>query len=482
MILDAAPITELGDAGGANAFSKAIGSFITFLEKKLRAHVVYDLSNMYMSRADLTQPLGLANLLLENKIIRSFHRDTPLQDEPPIRHWSAICDDKDGHRTGGISTDDDKRALMAALAEGLERYIWFNQTDFLDKPIKTTISRISKFGPFISPESFISYSLEQRRSRSNIFLHQDTEYVWTRATSLLSKKKVYIPAQTVMVAKHPLATKKEEPLIREKNTIGLATWPTINGARLRGMLEIIERESYMILWLNQLNLPRVELSSLTARSSSLATLIEKCRKYQLNVHVLRMLTDAPTHAIMVVLEDTSVHAPRFTFGLSAHESITEAAEHAVLEALRARRIYRNNIEQNLSVLSKSVDKIGHLDRVYYWGAIENAKRLEFIIKGEIKPYLFGMPWDADTPDQHLDRLLNWCKEKQFDCLSVSLGKSKKNPTPWYIEMVVMPDLHPVHLIEWNRHLGGTKRLTEVPLHFGYTPRKSAFIDEPHPYI
>jgi len=89
-------------------------------------------------------------------------------------------------------------------------------------------------------------------------------------------------------------------------------------------------------------------------------------------------------------------------------------------------------------------------------------------------------WESDTEEEHLKRVITWCRDNDYECASVSLGVSAANPTPWYIEMVIMPDLQPIHLTESRRHLGGV-RLKSIPTRFGYTARDQPFIGAPHPH-
>ena len=89
-------------------------------------------------------------------------------------------------------------------------------------------------------------------------------------------------------------------------------------------------------------------------------------------------------------------------------------------------------------------------------------------------------WDNLNETQHLARITGWCTEKKFECVTVSLGTSKKNPTPWFIEMVVMPNLQHTYLYENMRQLGGS-RWQDVPKQFGYVPLDKPFVSAPHPY-
>jgi len=121
---------------------------------------------------------------------------------------------------------------------------------------------------------------------------------------------------------------------------------------------------------------------------------------------------------------------------------------------------------------------GHPERIYYWSAPEHAKKLEFMIQApRSRP---SLRMGRDDEDQHLQRILDWCTEKEIECISVSLGNSSKNPTPWHIEMVSMPQLQPTYLAGPFRRLAVT-RWRDVPKALGYKPLNKPFAERPHPF-
>lgn len=473
MIFDGIPYREYI---GTSPLLKRVLPFIEFLEQKLGVHVLYDRRAVPFERPDLASPLAVAHTLREAKIIKSLRMRSVLPDEPQFCYWAADRETKEG-ASGGASVDNDAEAIYATLAEGLERYLWSTQSDYFVKPRQATVGEIEKYGNFVAPEQFVSFSKNQRQKNSELQLKQDVSYLWIQGTSLIEGRNVYVPAQTIS----PVARKlSKEPLIRECNTNGLATWPTLLGARLAGALEIIERDAYMIMWFNQLTMPRISLTQLRSQHASLNTLVETCERYRLRIHAIRLPTDAPTHVVGVVIEDESSVEPRYTIGLKAHQSLARAIEKAALEALRSRLNYRGNeAVHNAWDPDTPAHAIGHLDRLHFWHAHNRISQLEFLIQGKYSEPQEA-PWDDDTIEEHVNRILTWCKDKKYECISVSLGTSAMNPTPWHVEMVVVPDLQPTHLYEKRQHLGGG-RLQEVPKTLGYTPRSEPFVGGPHPF-
>lgn len=477
MIFDGFSYTEYA-ASTPDIKVRSVRSFLEFLEKKLGVTILYEYKNIPLGRPNLAKPLAIAAQLQAAGVFRRLVKLDRLPDEPPFIAWGVVIENGRGEQTSGASVESEEAAMYAAMAEGLERYLWFTKTDYFSKPVNMTVADMKKSGrPFISPERFVSFSESQREKSAALSLEPDAPYLWIQSESLVSNKKIYVPAQVVS----PIGTHlKKEPLIRLQTTNGLATWQTRAGARLAGALELIERDAFMIMWFNQLTMPRIALEKVRAKSPSLDLLLKRCERYRFKVHAISMATDAPTHAICAVVEDLSGHAPRFVIGLRAHRDLAHAIEKATLEALRMRYVNRKYFASGETWDPNfPVDKIDHKERLYYWGQKENAPHLEFLIRGT-KLEDQTREWDTDTDEEHLARIVEWCRESQYEMVSVPLGISAMNPTKWHVEMTVMPDLQPLHLMEWRRHLGG-ERLKSVPIQFGYTPLPEPFVRAPHPF-
>lgn len=459
-----------------------VASFLDFLEKKLGVVVSYDARDFPYGRPDLAAQFEFAKLLKEAGIISAFYPSSRYPDDPPYRLWSATCAGKTEMKTGGISATNDAAALTAAFAEALERYLWKETTDYFKNPIRASAREMAqRHQTIIAPERFLGFSKEQRAKRAELVFTPDTPFLWVEGVSLVSGKRAYVPSQTVSgdSAFTSIRYLWHEPMLRSRNTTGLATWTSRAGAQLNGAMECIERDAYMVMWLNQLTLPKLSQQAVLAKFPSLTPLIDSCERYRFKVHMVPLLTDAPAHAVMTVLEDLSPEPPRFAIGLRAHRSLENAIEKSLLEALRAHRSGRRQVERGGWNAATPTQEVGHYDRTHYWTLPEHAQHLEFLIAGK-EAAAETRPWDNDTVEQHLTRIGQWCRAKEYECASIPLTASKKNPTKLHVEMIVMPELHPMHLYE--KDLGTDPlRLQSVPKQFGFTPREEAFTERPHPF-
>ena len=483
MILDPVPFSRAQPSGNSHFKQRALSSFIAFLEKRLGGSFVYDSREIPFNRDDLVEPLALAALLKKAGVADIITPARTLSDEPPMKKWSvrlAHAKSEDESWSRGCDATNDTQALYAALSEALERHIWSFEKDYFDSPIEATEVEMQKrHMTFLSPSIFAGFGPSQRAENPHLDLQSDAKYLWIRGISLISGKKVYLPAQTVC----GVHLNCKEPLIRPRVTTGLATWPNKAGARVRGALEALARDAFMILWANQLVLPRLSLNDLRSRSASLRDMVERCKRYRLKVHAVRLLTDAPTHVASVILEDMSGNAPRFTIGNKAGANLASCVEHALFEALGARLTYRffflsQNWKERWDPKTPA-ERIGHMDRLYWWGESDNAKNLEFLIAGD-EGRATESEWEHDTDEEHGARIVEWCRARGYECVSVALGASKSNPTSLFVETVVVPQLQPLHLVENQQALFGA-RLGDIPRMFGYTPRQKSFSESPHPF-
>jgi ribosomal protein S12 methylthiotransferase accessory factor len=489
MLMDIIPFHQVWKETRNSSFAtRSIISFIHFLEQRLGAEFVYDATNIGYESSNMAGVFELAEALRAQGVISLYGRHTSLPDEPRIAYWFAKYGIKGDRRATGSSVDDNRLAFTIALAEAIERYVWFECTDqFLDLR-NATVSEITKNKEALSPERFVGYSDFQRENNPQLHYKPSDVFAWVEGYSWTKEKSSWVPAQIVSGHKTLLAGKppRMEPAIRQAITTGIAVHPKRINALLSGALEVIERDAYIIMWLNQLSLTRIDPSEFLMKSEALNKLFSRCKRYRLEPHIIRLITDAPTYALAVVLEDTTGSLPKFTIGLKAHRDPVRAIEGATFEALRAhvgpRRakmtLSKSKIDWEPS--RKTID-ITHFDRMMYWAEesfVDRADRLAFLIKGDFRP-LGKEEWEADTDEEHFERIVKWCRKREYELVSVSHTGTAKNVPGWHIEFVVIPELQPMHFSEKLPYVGG-KRLHDIPLKFGYIPREP-YLDDPHPF-
>ena len=414
--------------------------------------------------------------LKDADIASSWGRTTPLPDEPRVCEWWVGAG---GSKCGGLSINSDYDALRAVDSEALERHIWARENDYFDNAIAASFSDLGQRA--IDPFTFAGYSATQRLANTRLSMSHDTPFLWINGYSLVHERLSLIPAQIVSgLRPKEVPPEKKEPRIRERITTGLATHSNKTEALLGGALEVIERDAFMIMWLNKLSLPQIAHDDISRDNTALKELLERCTRYQLSVHFVHLITDAPAYAIMAIVRDPHMQTP-IEVGLSAHTHASHAAEKALLEALRARTNARGRIRaQAGKPFTKKASEINFGERHIYWADPSRLSTIDFLTSGEEVP-LKENAWDSDSPGEHLKRIINWCRDAKYECIYADLGRSKKNVLGLDVVFVVIPELQPLYLNEARRYEGG-ERLKSVPKKFGYAPREPIFTDVPHPFV
>lgn len=454
-----------------NVLGKARAAFAESIEASFGAELVRDTT--YLSSESILPLSTVVSALEKSGILLGIHRTSRMPDEPHMYTWSArFAKDE---MAGGSSATSDPQALASALAECLERYLWRYDTAHM-RDLRWRTEREMAKKRHLPISSFAGFSKAQRAQRSAA-LPPDLPFAWIRGHCLKTNARMYVPAQITSGGKY--LDGKREPLLRPRITTGLATGPTREFALLNGALEIIERDAFMIMWLNQLTCPRIALDYLTGESAELSLLLQRMRRYRLHADIIKLPTDAPAHVVCAVIRDDAPGGVPVVLGLGVHAHIADACAHAIREALRIRKNIRSSWRHIYNVTTIVPHRIKHFERAVYWMDTERAARLSFLTKGALEKPIQSV-WEHDTKERHLERIVQWCRERQYGCASVSLGTSPKNPTPWHVEFVVIPELQPLHINERFPCLGGT-RLYEIPKLLGYTPRENPFAEEPHPF-
>lgn len=189
---------------------------------------------------------------------------TPLAAPDDARLFCAACELADTRPALGValdanasaSSDCRETALAAALGEAAERY----SASYVPEH-RLVLASAGELGhTAVSPERFALFHENQYREatiRAERFTSA-TRVRWVQGFSLPDGDPAWLPAQLVYLTALPPAP--GEALIGFPTSSGLACGPTFAEAVLAGLLEVVERDAFMIIWHNRLSLPRLDIS------------------------------------------------------------------------------------------------------------------------------------------------------------------------------------------------------------------------------
>lgn len=369
-------------------------------------------------------------------------------------------------------------ALSKAVGESLERYFMarYRQSDFS----LGTYANLSRRHTILDLENLNGFTDEQKRMFPEFDFSPDSSIRWTEGTLYASGKRVLLPAQTVFWN----YIHNNEKVLLKNTTSGCAGHFTRDEAILSALLELIQRDAFLIYWLNNLS-PSV-LQIPTGTYLQLDEFLSYVHRYNLEVLFLNTTADITIPTITcVVIDRAHPEGPVISVGSSsgfdiedaliqsALEALTVNAHAASLEAYKITEDYRPFADQNL-----------HRDaRLSAWKGAAMMERFAFFLSGpseRIQDFAARMPTHESVADRlaYVLAQLN-ALGKGYEVYLYEVEDPLLKEIGFHVVRTIVPQLIPMYLTEYAAPLDA-RRLREVPAKIGHKAA-DAFNPWPHPF-
>lgn len=409
--------------------------------------------------------------LIVQEFIGEVHTDiSSYPDEPRFAiYGTEILSHKDVWAGGTGETH--REALIKTIGEAVERYA---QTAYTEQ--KLPLARFSDLNHAVDPTSFAGPSPRQRSRWERWGITKDSQFRWTKGKSLLSGKQVWVPAQVVYVPYH---YKREEPIITLPITTGAAAGLSLEETMVRGISESIEREAFMVTYLNRLSPPLIDLAN---SGQKLKNLAEYFKRYRLGLKVYTLPTDAPISVMLAIIIDDTDIGPAISVGMSAHPSAGEATRKAILEAQYVRVNTRRQMDQGASLPRNAREVRTPHDHALFWSSQSCIRKLDFLLTSK-KTFVVKKEEENSPISAFLQNLLEFFREKNMEVVWVDLTLPAFRKYNMYIGKAIIPQLHPLFLDERYPYYGG-ERLYNLPVELGHLKKpltEKELNHVPHPF-
>jgi ribosomal protein S12 methylthiotransferase accessory factor len=383
-----------------------------------------------------------------------------------------------GHRVvdhAGSSAAEADTALVAALGEAAERYA----AAFLPES-RLVRGRADRLGPAaVRPERF-ALCHERQYAQPGfplVPLRSDTELAWVDGIRLPDGDPVLLPAQLVF-----LEAPAGDPHVAVPTSNGLACGRTYDDAVLAGLLELVERDAFMLAWSNRLSLPLLgwrddpELVSLDDRyfaPAGLAYAAVDCSCF-LDVPVVLGVVHGPPgeHGAVGV-------------GAAAAPTVREAWWKALGEAFAVRRWARDSgFEHALDDPFSEWEIQSFEQHVLWWADPERAARAAFLDASPVRRPVGEV--DRLEGADAWDRVEAVCRRLARHGLSayaVDVTAPDIREAGLCVVRAVAPEFCGLDVVHGIRYLGG-HRLYQAPVDAGLLERPLAVHElnpDPHPF-
>lgn len=416
-----------------------------------------------------------------------FMTHTVRNDIPKIPSVTLLApppssDDPKAHlgRTGSGVAFDIETAMSKAVGELLERYFLAKRRSAV---VYESYERLcARRGPkpinIFELNGFLPWQQKERERYRRL---ASAPIQWVRGKELISGTDAYLPVQLVSLGH------RTEPydamVLVQPTTNGAAGHFTRDEAILSGVLELIERDGFLIHWLNSLSPKRIDHT--TIDDASVRHLFAQLQRYELEYYLLDVTTDVGVPSCVAVIIDRRSQEPIIAIGGSAGFSIRSVIMSALTEAYI---VYRHQLREEPYVLPIDYKpfrdpKIGREERMRLWRGNSMLQQFEFFIQGplETAEAFLGDASRYQTPQQQLAYVMGQLKEKGrgYELYVHEIQDTFLAEIGYHVVKIVVPKLVPLYL---NEHMAtlDAPRLQTVPSALGYEPAVELH-PLPHPF-
>ncbi len=426
---------------------------------------------------------GLLSYLYDAGIAREprFYTQQTATDLPKIRSVSipSRLSTRDGSKQRfngfGIAETFDE-AISKAVGELLERH-------FLAEPASGTLHTRSLAAAdkrYLDISRLNNYLPWQVDALPALRRNAGASLQWVAAREYCRGVSIHVPAQLVFWS-HARAV--GEPILANATTSGAAGHFTREEAILAALLENIQRDGFLIYWLNAITPNRLDLD--TVDDDRVRSLVEYLKRYDIEIHCMDVTTDVGIPTLICATIDRSTAGPAIAIGGAAGFDIAELILQGAQEALS---ILTSLTQSEPRTLNDSYEPfvtqgVKRKDRLHFWRGPEKIRQFEFFVTGPkipAKACMRGLDAVQTIPER-IARVQALLAElgTGYEIYIYEARDPVLTKLGYHVVKAIVPQLMPMYLIE-NLATLDAPRLRLVPGKLGYRATDT-YNPLPHPF-
>lgn len=400
-------------------------------------------------------------------------------DEPAIYNTTVernspdeLTDGRSFDPTEGGCSLDPEQAVVSAIGEAIERYC-----ASIYRRSELVHASFDDLEHALDPNRVVNFSTAQIASdgfNRVLYTHGD-ELGWVEGVDETTGEETMLPGQLVYLTYE----EPSDPFIRETISTGLAAGMTRSGAKTRAVLEVVERDAFMIYYLTRTPLPRIDVSGC---GGDIQTITDRLDQAGLDWHVLDARTDHDVPTVVSVIIDESTE-PAVTVAASAARTIRDAVRGALEEAIQTRLYQRYHLEngaESVDLQTVATEDIDQDTRLLGWAHSNARTKLSFWTEADRIVPLSQIRSESNIDDS---RSVIDTVSTEWDLYSVNITTRDVAQAGFVVVRAIAPAAQPLYLREVNRYWDES-RLRTVPDAVGHptdAPTDEPLTAYPHPF-
>lgn len=341
-----------------------------------------------------------------------------------------------------------------------------------------------------SSEHYEQYN-QNHHCRHLVPYHPDLTCHWVWGYSFQRQSPLLVPEHC---AYYGIPISKENPAFIYEVSNGCALGNCLEEAIFHGIMEVVERDAFLLTWYAQLSLPRLNHSSVI--DPTIRLLVEHLEYHSgYSIHVFNATLDhaIPCLFLLAIDEENREDMPKAHVMAGSHPHPEQALLRALRELTTSLAIspqsYQQRRTQALAMLTDAslVNTLQDHPLVYYLP--EAFDRLHFLYRTE-RQQTFQQAFSDfyNHPPEHLDlrddleELVNYYLKRGIDTIVIDQTAPEHLPCALRCVKVLMPGMLPMTFGQHNRRISGFERLHQLPSALGYrSDRLTEAEINPHPH-
>jgi ribosomal protein S12 methylthiotransferase accessory factor len=366
-------------------------------------------------------------------------------------------------------------AAAAAVGEAIERY----SATYVPRD-RIVVARARELAGAVEPERFALFS--DRQCSLPGFPYRRftaaTPVAWVEGWELPGGDPAWLPAELVFLG--PMPVQAGRP-VGYATSSGLSCRESAEDALLSGLLEVLERDAFMITWANRLSLPQIDTSRSPQIEPALQAPFERTglRYAAIDLSVFHALP-----VVLGVVRAPAGFAGAIGVGAAAASTIERAWWKALSEAFASRSAGAKLALLTPDDAARGGEVLTFEDHIRRYAGHEHAPATAFLDASPARTPAAAVPeLEGTGPGEWIEALCRRVEAAGATAYAVDVTSPDVAPLGLTVMRVVAPELCRLDVAHTARFLGG-RRLYEAAAALGLRDGILREVDvnpDPHPF-
>lgn len=409
----------------------------------------------------------------------------PQRNDRPKLYNLQLVPPQPGERTDGRQpwysgfggSFDFEEALGKTIGETLERYFFsiYKRKDFRHASAASLRQQGLKI---LDTRTLGGFSTEQQDLFPHLRVTDETPLYWLEGEQWGEHGSFLLPSQLVFWN----YAHGDEHLLARPTTSGCAGHFTKEEAVLAAVLELIQRDAFLVFWLNSIAPPQLDLSGLS--SQRVQDLRAMLARYRLDATFLDTTSDIGVPAVTCILVDRTSAEPVVSIGSSCGFDVEANVFQSTIEALinnaYIATLPQRSLPPDYRPFTLTDTQFPRTDRLATWKGSAALQRMSFLLSGP-KKKLTEHALKSASPKAQLRHVQDTLRSlgNGYEIYIYEPRHRALSAIGYHVVRAIVPQLIPLYFSEQAAPLASL-RLQSVPERLGYKPA-TELNPLPHPF-